>query len=262
MKIAHEAPVSLLRAVESSTDFDFLISNYIMNCPEYRTLVLNRPKTRITYLDNGVFETGRAMSADDYVDIIKLVRPDVYVVPDVLDDSQATIQSFMDWSDLNPIPSGSRMGVVQGETLTDAVRCYRFMAKHADVIGISYNSRFYEQVSEGTDYWQSMVNGRQSFIRTLHDSGEIDAGIPHHLLGCAMPLELEQYRNAEFIRSIDTSHPISCGLEGHQYSKHGAGFKSKIKIADILCKDVSAQQTADVMSNIADFRSLAAELCL
>lgn len=219
MKIAHEAPNFLLQTIRDLTDYDFVIANYISRSSKYRSHVLERPKDRVVYLDNGVFETGIAMDGDEYAQVIGLVDPDVFVVPDTLDDAEATIRSFKLWLEKYGAVEGRRMGVVQGEKQSDAIECYRFMREHADVIGISYNSAFYGSANADTN-WHAMVEGRINFLRHLRAVGEIDETLSHHLLGCALPSELVHYKELSYINSIDTSHPVLSGLDGIRVRTH------------------------------------------
>jgi len=208
MKISAELPLSILGKCTSDIDYDFIIASHCINHPKYlefytllkeRNEVLPSTASRFSILDNGAFEEGKAIDSAKYRDLIQQLNPNVIVLPDVVNDKQATIDAvnkFLDeFGDI--LKSFSWMGVLQGETYKDYMECYEFYSPFEDVhlIGIPYH-RFYRP---------KLINDLK-----LNELGE-DAGLYFHALGLPNPFELRELRKFSAMHSVDTSLPVTSG---------------------------------------------------
>lgn len=273
MLIAHEAPISVLNQVAYQTDYQYALVHLFEHHPEY----YNFFKAQIAsghevLLDNSIFELKVAFDPEKYANYIRELKPTYFILPDVLEDSFATMNSFDDFNNRycrgvsNPLP-GLRIGAVQGKTYQDISECYRFMSEHADYIAISFDFSFYQTIGIAHDEpyitpelakLERMCTGRQKLIKMLMDDGLWNHNKPHHLLGCSLPKEFTAYRNIPSIRSVDTSNPVMAGINNTPYII-GIGLtkgKPKGLLADNIKATLSPAQIQTIHRNIMEFRMI------
>ena len=234
MKIAHEAPLSIFDKVQAVTDYDYALVHLFEESEEYyNTFVKAKENGREVLLDNSIFELGTAFNGDVYADWVAKLKPDWYIVPDVLDNANATIDSFDSFMLSYPDLPGKVIGVAQGSTYDELVACYRYMANDSrvDKVAMSFNHPFFQTMQPplGNKYYR-MMRGRQKVIADMLRDGIIDTSKPHHLLGCGLPQEFEAYKDYMWIDSIDTSNPVIHGMKGIRYKDYGLSNKESVKL--------------------------------
>ena len=95
MKIAHEAPLSIFDKVQQLTDYDyFLVHLFEENIAYLEKAYECVGYGRETILDNSIFELGTAWDAERFAYWVEKMKPTYYIIPDVLDDSAGTLDSF------------------------------------------------------------------------------------------------------------------------------------------------------------------------
>lgn len=265
IKIAHEAPKSIFRSVQSLTDYDYALVHLFETDLDYFNLfkraLLER---REVVLDNSIFELGKAFNPKRFVYWINELRPTWYIVPDVLEDADGTIDNMKDWIEnwMSKLTAPSKMiGVAQGKTFADVARCYEYMVKEArvDKVAISFDYGCYEAEFPHSNKLISWALGRVKLLNYLDKQGILDRSVPHHLLGCAIPGEGIFYCSPEYnyIDSMDTSNPVVHGLKGISYKGPlGLTFKSSEKLYTLINSDVSLDQWKVIHSNIEEFKRL------
>ncbi len=125
MLVSHETPVSFLETSRRYNDYDYALVHLFETNPEYYSFFkASKTLGREVLLDNSIFELGEAFDTKKFVKYVKELEPTYYVVPDVLENSQATMSSFhkfdLEYREL----SGIKIGVVQSKTYQDIVDCY------------------------------------------------------------------------------------------------------------------------------------------
>ena len=269
MLVSHESPISILEESKTYNDYDYALVHLFETQPEYfnffkRSLTAGRE----VLLDNSIFELGESFDPKKYVHYINELDPTFYIVPDVLEDAQATMSSwnkfFLNYGE-GLDRSKTTIGVVQGDSYQDLVECYKFMSDNADYIAISFDYKWYEKVSYSNrtgrlgqlDRWAA---GRQHLITRLASDGIWNNRKPHHLLGAALAREFRAYvpiAEELNIRSIDTSNPVVAGLLGHRYmAKEGLNHKPSQLLADMIATEVNEDQYADVIYNTGEFKKI------
>ena len=161
-------------------------------------------------LDNGTAE-GDAVTIDQLIEAANLVRADEIAMPDVLEDSEATIALHMDKHTRTLIPAKRRMIIPQGKDEDEWLSCCETLIENcpAATIGVpKHTERF--------------VGGRSKLI------GSISHGREHniHALGCyGNPIDevwaLTVCTNN--VRGIDTGAPIAHAQHMEQlcyYTEH------------------------------------------
>jgi hypothetical protein len=271
MLVSHESPISMLKESRYMyNDYDYALVHLFETHPEYYNFFKESLKQgREVLLDNSIFELGTAFDANKFYKYIVELQPSYYVVPDVLENTEATIKSFTEWinrSDIDQIRHIPKIGVVQGTTFSELAECYSFMATNADYIAISFDYSYYQYTGLGTNKLQRQRNGRVKFIKDMVEAGIWDSSKPHHLLGCSLPNEFKEYNekwaNDINIRSLDTSNPIVAGIHNIRY-KQGIGLVDKlsIKLCDLIDYKVTDENKNNIIFNADQFKRLNHIIC-
>ena len=257
IKTYHEAPKSIFKQVQSMTDGDYALVN-LFDDEEY--VQQFDPRNRDTILDNGVFELGKAFDSDVFAAWVEKFKPTWYIVPDVLEDGEATIERFMEFIGRYRGLPGKIIGVAQGKDYNDYVKCYKAIEPYCDKIGMSFDCSWYREGMKSDNPWVQLAGGRVRNLIKMDDAGVINRRKPHHLLGVALPQEMEHYqlfqRSGTFgwIDSVDTSNPVVHGLKGIPYSSSGLMHKESQKLFTMINSEVSAEQWDTIEHNIVEFR--------
>lgn len=264
MLVSHESPISILDHSRHYNDYEYALVHLFETHPKYynffkTSLLLSRE----VMLDNSIFELGTSFDSGKFADYINELKPTYYIVPDVLEESKATMTSF--WSFINEYQDlpGLKVGVVQGKTYDELITCYEFMAGYADYIAISFDYSFYQVIGRATSddperaKLERMCDGRQKLINMLIADGIWEHTKPHHLLGCSLAKEFSHYANIKSIRSVDTSNPVVAGIVGQRYLKEiGLYNKPKVLLADLIDAELTADQMNDVIYNVEEFKNI------
>lgn len=254
MKIYHEAPLSAFDLVQKYTDGDYALVHLLKDSTYRRAFKLARLESREIMLDNSVFELGQAYDDDMFAAEVVRMEPTWYIVPDVLDDMDGTLERFHRFIDKYPNLPGGRVGVVQGSSNAQLLRCYEKLEPHCDMIAFSFDYAHWGLTfPQHESKWHAYMEGRREFLHNYH--GFFNQNKPHHLLGCALPQEFTAYpRTWDWLYSVDTSNPVLHGMLGISYNSEGLYSKSSTKLADIINSDINAIQSSRILHNIDMFR--------
>ena len=275
IRVSHEMPMYLLRNgyEEKYNDYGYALVHLFEENKEYYNYYVNSlKKGRTVYLDNSIFELGKAFNVNRFVYWLNKLANDsqsdniVYIIPDVLDNTQQTITSVKSFIDKYRDLPGEKMAVLQGSSFKDLLMCYNSYKEFniIDLYGIPFISKAYEKslpyVKNDLLKWKV---GRRSFVKmlSLYDPDLKENSL--HLLGCALPDEYKYYTIYEsqlekYIYSLDTSNPIVHGLLGIKY-KDDFGLRTKrfIKLVDLLNVPNPSKEINDIINyNVKMFRKI------
>ncbi len=269
IKIAHETTLDTFDFVQQMTDYDYFLvhmfeSQHNTRNYEYMSKFLKtRNSGRETILDNSIFELGTAYDSEKYIQWIKGLMPTYFIVPDVLNDANGTVQNFIEFMNKfgDQIPEESSViGVCQGQTMEELLLCYDFMHDHCDKVALSYDSVAYDDNKDLTKY----AVGRQTLVREIYRRYDLNAR-PLHLLGCGNP-GLEGYilnfnPGHAIIDSIDTSAPVMLALNDMIIEDTFDDYENYVKpstlMADIMANHKSDPTTnCKIAANITAFRAM------
>jgi hypothetical protein len=265
MLVSHETPISFLDQSRSYNDFDYALVHLFETHPEYYAFFKSSLSMgREVLLDNSIFELKEAFNPEKYANYVSELNPTYFIVPDVLEDSAATIESYEKFkANYSDGLFGLWIGAVQGKTYQDIVECYRYMSQNADYIAISFDFSWYQQIGYSQSNnphlskLEKMCTGRQRLIKMLQEDGIWNYKKPHHLLGCSLAKEFAAYKYVPSIRSCDTSNPVVAGILGDRYVKGlGLNYKSSILLADLIDYEVTKDQAQDITYNAAEFKNI------
>ena len=268
MKIAHEAPLSLMKYVQQVTDYDYALASLFDLEGYYEYFREAKQNGRMILLDNGVFEEGAAMNTEQYVAWIMQLAPQEYIVPDIMGDAVATMQSFSNWTSSYKGLWGKKIGVVHGSTIEEFIECYKFMSAHADKIAINFSQSFYQNLYpyvERNNKEMRQAEGRIWILMYLFALGIWNINKPHHLLGASLPDEFNVYtiQNPAMkgilknIESMDTSNPVVYAITHGRYPKSIGSIitKEPTKLKDLITTPYSDKLLVDTIANIIQFKT-------
>ena len=259
MKISHEAPITLLPDSRTFNDYDYALVHLFEEHEDYYNFFKESiDMGREVILDNSIFELGEAFDQQKYVEYILELNPTYFIIPDVLEDCDGTIsnaeQFLVDYN-----LSQKSIGVVQGKTYEEIVKCYQYMDKiGVDKIAISFDYSLYEEMNPHlTNKWFKFSVGRPQLLGRMLKEGIINTEKKHHLLGCALPFEFAFYRSEEYswLDSLDTSSPVVHGLLDIPYEPFGIIEKDSLKLADLIRANPNKKQTDIIQHNLLLFKT-------
>jgi hypothetical protein len=228
-------------------------------------------------LDNSAYEffvKGEELDFDKYVEVILELKPDFYILPDVLMDKDKTLSGAMDFESkyaptimkksLNIQP----LAVAQGNSKKDLLDCLkkykcwkfqnvaipfhnRFFYEMGKVVPSSVQKTFVDIYNVPTTDDHLYAMGRVRFILENHKILEDFSYV--HLLGSHCPFEKLFYKELN-ITTMDTGYPVKCALEGYELGKEP--HKPNVIIDEFLDKELDRECKKLVKNNVLKFRNL------
>lgn len=272
MYISHESPLCMIEESRKYNDYDYCLVHLLPEYEQYRNFFHESVRQgRHVLLDNSIFELGESYNSEKFAQWVVDLKPTEYIVPDNLEDTENTINSFKNFTKTYSDLPGRKIGVVQGKTFNELKECYKFMAEHADKIAISFDYSYYNQncsdvesfttslIGKSRNKWIDLAKGRIQFLLKLHSEGLL-VEKPHHLLGCSVPWEFKVIKNIQtinrYVETIDTSNPIVAGILNNLYDEQfGLNEKWSFKLVDFINTDLSTSQRSTALTNVKLFRT-------
>jgi hypothetical protein len=267
IKVSHESPISILQTSTLYNDFDYALVHLFESHPKYYQYFKTAREVynREVLLDNSIFELGHAFDGAKFLAAAIDLKPNMFIVPDVLESALDTVLSFESWQEDGSIQAikdvcvTKAIGAVQGKTWQELTECYKFMSDNADMIAISFDFSYYETTGEGWTKLDKWCSGRQRFISQLIDAGIWNWNKPHHLLGCSLAKEFRYYLNHNIfnIASCDTSNPIVAAIHNMKYdAEYGLPTKPSTKLADLIDHQVTKDEMEIIEYNTKMFKKI------
>jgi hypothetical protein len=183
--------------------YHLVLAQYVLSDRRYAAFYHNlHMQDHFIMLDNGAAENGHSIGIENVVRAADLVGVDEIVMPDVLDECNATISATA--NAMKFVPERMRAVVPQGKDWADWEYCAtHLVAMHCRTICVA---KRYEAFEGGRAHALGII--RQHKWHLTHDV---------HLLGCYRnPLReiLDAIEAAPWARGIDTSAPISYAQSG------------------------------------------------
>jgi len=245
----------MLQISRKFNDYDYALVHLFETEPDYYNFFVESLKLgRHVLLDNSVFELGEAFEEEGYVKWINKLQPTEWIIPDVLNNSTATIRNVEEWVKKYPNLPGKKIGVVQGESKKATLDCYRAIEPLVDKVAFSFDSTFHVSAGSTENKNVQYCNGRINLIEEMFQKGIINTEKPHHLLGCSLPQEFNFYTEFKWIDTIDTSNPIVHGLFAIPYEVYGLDDKKSIKLVELFDAVPTYKQMSVITHNLNKFR--------
>jgi len=229
MKISHEVPLCLLEDSLDFNDYDYCLVHLLDKDKDYVDFFMKaKQQGRYIILDNSLHELGTAYHDSGLLHWVDKLRPNEFIVPDVWQDTNASIVNARKWSQINLPKEVTKVAVVQAQNFLDAVICYQtYKDLGYKKIAFSYGAEYYLNHSSHPNENIAKALGRIEVVSRMYTMGLINENDRVHLLGCQVPQEFSLYKDMPFIETIDTSNPIMATLDGIQYGRNGLTEKPK-----------------------------------
>lgn len=231
MKISHEFPLQfyLNGVAESLTDYDYcLVHRYIEN-KEYKDYMRGQvAKGRTVYLDNSLYELGKAWNDREYAKIIEELKPTCYMLPDVFNDCEANIKSQVEFYEKYKFLESTPIAIPHASSMTEMILATHKLCKVMSpevMIAIPFADKSFknDQRLSGRYFKPEDVPyiplrqalNRKVFLEVM--ASELKTR-KVHLLGCKSLEEFSLWKSLKsydksFVVSVDTSHPVAMTLE-------------------------------------------------
>lgn len=209
-------------------------------------------------VSNSLFELGESFSADKFAYWVKQLKPTYYIIPDSWENTEQTIENCKNWMTNYSNLSGKKIGVLQGKTYKDLVKCYQYYLDiNIDMIAISFGYTYYQELTPHRNKCISGMLGRILFLNKMLKENIIDISKEHHLLGTWCPREFSFYKGNSYkwIKSLDTSSPIVHGLLHQKYDNNfGIPEKANLKLVELIDRAVDRETLACILYNVKKFK--------
>lgn len=271
MSLSCELPHHMMGYNGEFNDFDFVLyhlyEKHKWYRDYYRDMRKNSPK-RLMIFDNSAYEfyvKGETLDLNKFHKAINKLKPDFYILPDVLMDRKKTMElakEFLDRYSKDTV--GVPMGVIQGNTCEELLESAKDMIKlGVTSIAIPFHNRFFHdldvpeyiriyfapRVFGELNEDQRYAAGRVYWVRTW--LGEVIKDLDYiHMLGTHSWVEKAFYNDMK-IDSMDTSYPIKCAMCGYELGKEP--HKPDIIIDDILEDPITTETKDLIIKNMEIF---------
>ena len=253
IRVSHEVPLCLLTESEKFNDYQYFLPHLADEYPEYGKYFINyKQQGGYIIMDNSLHELGEAYNHDRLMYWVNQLHPDEFIVPDVWENTQETINNAIDWFH-NKMPNGTtKVAVVQAKDLNEARNCVdAFKVVGYEKIAFSYGASYYNTISKHPNKDLGKALGRLQVISSLLEEGTLSQTDRVHLLGCSVPQEFGWYKGMDCIETLDTSNPLMAALEGIEYPVSGLTEKPKANMNNYF--DIDRK---DVNFNLVHFNTL------
>lgn len=282
MKINCELPNDMLTVNAYLNDYDFVLFHLYSTDKTYREYYQGMRKyrpNRLMILDNSAYEffiKGDELDVDGYITAIKELKPDMFLLPDVLMSKERTLSGTRDfmnkWNSAKDYPSRP-MAVIQGNSPEELIKCAKEYKKMGIVnIAIPFHNSFFAEYSKndnsefnnhirnewrlksgGIELDDEYALGRVLFLCWHED--ELNAFQHVHLLGSHQPLEKHFYNDGSFrfIKTMDTGYPVKCAIAGYRLGEEP--HKPDVIIDDFLNKELDDKTRHLITQNVEKFKS-------
>jgi hypothetical protein len=235
MQVSHEIPKALLEKSFEFNDYDYFLPTFANDEDYLNHFIEARKRGRFIIMDNGLFEND-LKGEDDLLYYYELIKPDVFITPDVWNEMGPTLDNYRYWKDL--VDPSKIMVVLQAKDMFEAEHLYDTLVDEGvKYIGFNHLAQYYDDYSGHPHFETRKTFGRIEFISFLKQTNRLSPDVHHHLLGCNFASEFKHYPSAYFpeIKSCDTSNPVTLAFEGIEYKKYlGLNFKPKTKVEDVF----------------------------
>lgn len=284
IKTCCELPKCMLDFEKALNDYDFVLYHQYLKDDKYRNHYLKTRVSdpeRIMILDNSAYEffvSGEKFVKDDFIRVIKELKPDYYIVPDVLMDKDKTLENFFEWLPIiDTIDCSVPYFVPQGRLVDEFVTCITKMYIEIDRLnkeGHVIEKRFC--IPFHNDFFRDEICDYKRFSRFIRPDIKEEKDITvderyaigrmtlmdemvrrfsdckFHMLGSHNPREIRMYANMPEIESIDTGYPVKLAIEGVRYGEETS--KPNIIIDDFYNQKLDHQIQALIADNIAKMK--------
>ena len=279
MIINSELPIKMLGTEYDLNEYEFVLFHLYKTNKKYKKYFKDLRKSdpeRLMIFDNSAYEffiKGETLDMDEYVKAIRELKPQMYILPDVLMDEKKTIKGTFEFLEKygDQIPKGCQpLAVIQGKTEEEIMDCYKkFYEKGLTRMAVPFHNSFFKEIGEQPD--NPIWIESEFYERYYNISDDVKYGIGR---ACFMWKYREEFRKLDYVHilgshcpveklfyikdwdSMDTGYPVKLGYMGIKLL-HEDG-KPNVLIDDMLNFDpVKDESKAKLIrNNVMIFKNL------
>lgn len=205
-------------------------------------------------VDNGVFDLGHALPADDLVAAARAVDASEIILPDVMRDGAATVKASDEAAqEIRRLTDEFRLCVVLHAADDD-----EWLRSYDHFVSRDYVGAIALPASRKPAPEDQLCRTRWSATQYLEDRGMVDHRLVYRLLGLGRTghLELVEQREHEWIASVDGAAPVILGAMGIEMFPSGPYAKPPTPRIDEL-GPIAEERFELIRHNIAVVREAA-----
>ena len=271
MKINSELPLCMLDKNNEINEYDFVLFHLYISNEKYKQYYLNQRvlyPDRLMIFDNSAYEffvKGEKLDMDRYVECIKELKPDMYILPDVLMDMNKTLEGTKSFISKYNIECSEPLAVLQGQYSYELLNCLmEYKRMGIKNIAIPFHNSFFKDTGvfaeqdiesefmEVYDTTNDDILYAMGRVRWMRSHNFLFDDFKHiHLLGSHCPLEKIFYKDYD---TMDTGYPVKLGIKGIEFTKETS--KPDVIIDDFLETDLNKDIKNLIRDNIIKFKEL------
>ena len=279
MKTNSELPICLLGQNNDLNQYDFVLFHLYISNKDYRNYYRNQRTLfpgRLMILDNSAYEffvKGEELDLEEYFHVICELKPDMYILPDVLMNKEKTLNGVEEFLNkygvrvLEKSPMSRPLAVVQGNSYLEFSECLvRYSCWGITRIAIPFHNSFFKEIgmAVNSNIQTGFLNWHNTTIVTddmlyamgrvklVHDMKEALDKFEHiHLLGSHDPFEKTFYN---WVDTMDTGYPVKCAIAGFEFGKEP--HKPDVIIDEFLNDELEGEIKSLIKKNVRIFRDL------
>lgn len=213
-------PNNSLSWMDRGNNVCFCLAHFYMQYPHYRDYFLKlKEKGKFITLDNGAAEHS-IVSQEDLLNIVKELKPNEVISPDILFNKQETISNLYSFvaemKTRNLIEHTNIFACPQGSTKEEWIECYTEMVNHPNVSVIGLSKIAVPKCWLGKVNDEGIKQSRNTCVDYLIENQLLKKQI--HFLGMGDPTEFAHY-NHILLRSTDSCYTIYAALNGIKFGE-------------------------------------------
>ncbi len=245
MQLAMEGSPSYLQEISSLTDFEWVLTNVAMDNPEYLAFYTHLKQVkpfRTIVVDSGVNEEGTPRSLKDMDTIIKLVKAEYIIPPDILNNSEKSWDLLM--SSLDLWKREKLVPVIQGSTILEVLDYTQSVVN----LGFTKICIPYDLMRKRTEPLRMLADSRVNVVTRLLEKFPVLRSL--HLLGLNT-LEEVQYYSGYFpkVVSLDTGAPFLNAIHRRRFLRQCLLPKGVYIDYTEETKDIGSPTRKDVLAD-------------
>lgn len=209
MKVAFIAPSARMEEYAGRGGLVFVLAHEFLRSPIYAEAVCKlQDLGHEMILDNGAYEFGASVQAEDLERVARIIEPQYLILPDIRFDTKATLaladRYRLRFCDL----AENVLGVPQGSNREEIRYAYERLSNMDGISGFG----IYEEIG---DVSKSALGSRYWWLQDMVKDGLIDTTKYHHMLGMEEDTtRIRDFVSFDFVNSIDSCKPVVWGLNG------------------------------------------------
>lgn len=283
VRINSELPATLLENNVELNEYDFVLYHLLLKSKKYNEYFTNlrtEHPERLMILDNSSYEfyiSKKKFKIGDFVECVKKLRPDFYILPDTLMRMDKTLEDSIDFHrTYGPaiyISTGRKsqpLAVIQGNSPEELIKCLKMYKRYSIYnIAIPFHNSFYKDLKVDADIkkafcdWHDVKSpsedmkyamGRVQFLRNNADAFKFCEHI--HILGSHDPYEKvfidKMFPNKSL--TMDTGYPVKIAINGWELGK--TADKPEIILDEFLDQPLDPSIIELIKNNVKTFKNL------